>query len=161
LNAYERKIIVDDNHFTKVETHFADAKFYLKSYVVKGEKSIDVKSINSDKVASIRINVVVGKVKVDTKAPCHILNKGKIMSLKKKLTYVLRYDPKVKKKKVNHLTLKKNTLRGLTFPIRQINAINLSSKLQERQSLKIKCEMWHSLQNTQAKILILMLTSYF
>jgi len=51
------------------------------------------------------------------------------MSLKKKLTYVLRYDPKVKKKKVNHLTLKKNTLRGLTFPIRQINAINLSSKL--------------------------------
>ncbi|KAH0729704.1 hypothetical protein KY290_000837 [Solanum tuberosum] len=33
----ERKIVADDNPSTKVETHFADAKFYLKVYVVKGE----------------------------------------------------------------------------------------------------------------------------
>ena len=41
----ERKIVADDNPFTEVETHFADGKFYLSSYVVKGLKSNDVKSI--------------------------------------------------------------------------------------------------------------------
>ena len=31
----ETKIVADDNPFTEVETHFADAKFYLKGYVAK------------------------------------------------------------------------------------------------------------------------------
>ncbi|KAH0650357.1 hypothetical protein KY284_030269 [Solanum tuberosum] len=32
----ERKIVADDNPFTEVETHFADAKFYLKNLLLKG-----------------------------------------------------------------------------------------------------------------------------
>lgn len=39
----KRKIVVDDNPFTKVETHFSYAKSYFKSYIVKETKSNDVK----------------------------------------------------------------------------------------------------------------------
>ncbi|KAH0781214.1 hypothetical protein KY290_000812 [Solanum tuberosum] len=66
----ERKIVADDNPFTKVETHFADAKFYLKGYVVKGAKSNDVKSIKSDKITIKRIDVAVGK---ELNAKIHIV----------------------------------------------------------------------------------------
>ncbi|KAH0722357.1 hypothetical protein KY290_005034 [Solanum tuberosum] len=130
----ERKIVADDNPFTEVETHFADAKFYLKSYVVKGAKSNDVKSIKSDKITSKRIYAAVEKVKNDTKEPCPILNEGKIMSSKKKLTSGLRYVPKVKKEEDQSSNLQENALRGLTLPIRQIDAINLPSKLQGKSS---------------------------
>ncbi|KAH0707302.1 hypothetical protein KY290_010337 [Solanum tuberosum] len=126
----ERKIVADDNPFTEVETHFADAKFYLKSYVVKGAKSNDVKSIKSDKITGKRIDAAVEKVKNDTKEPCPILNEGKIMSSKKKVTSGLHYVPKVKKEEDQSSNLQENALRGLTLPIRQIDAINLPSKLQ-------------------------------
>ncbi|XP_049374052.1 uncharacterized protein LOC125839127 [Solanum verrucosum] len=126
----ERKIVADDNSFTEVETHFADAKFYLKSYVVKGSKSNDVKPIMSDKVKSKRIDVAVEKVKIDTKEHCLNLNEGKIMSSKKSLTSGLRYVPKVKKEEDQSSNLQENALRGLTFPIRRIDAINLPPKLQ-------------------------------
>ncbi|KAH0656188.1 hypothetical protein KY285_031070 [Solanum tuberosum] len=126
----ERKVVADDNPFTEVETHFADAKFYLKSYVVKWAKSNNVKSIKSDKITSKRIDAAVEKVKNDTKEPCPILNEGKIMSSKKKLTSGLHYVPKVKKEEDQSSNLQENALRGLTLPIRQIDAINLPSKLQ-------------------------------
>ncbi|KAH0779194.1 hypothetical protein KY290_005621 [Solanum tuberosum] len=58
----EKKIVADDNPFTEVETHFANAKFYLKSYVIKGAKSNDVKPIMSDKVISKRIDAAVRKL---------------------------------------------------------------------------------------------------
>ncbi|KAH0725018.1 hypothetical protein KY284_000883 [Solanum tuberosum] len=124
----ERKIVADHNPFTKVETHFANAKFYLKGYVVKGEKSNDVKSIKSDKITIKRIDVAVGKVKVDSKELCPVLNEGKIMS-SKKLTSRLRYVPKLKKEEGRSSNLQENALRGLTLAIGQIDAINLSSKL--------------------------------
>ncbi|KAH0743218.1 hypothetical protein KY290_031211 [Solanum tuberosum] len=93
----ERKIVAVDDPFTEVDTHFDDAKFYLKSYIVKGTKYNDVKSIKSNEITSKRIDVAVKKVKIDTKAPCPIVNEGNIMSLKKKLTSVFCYVPKVKK----------------------------------------------------------------
>ncbi|XP_049352684.1 uncharacterized protein LOC125817173 [Solanum verrucosum] len=128
----ERKIVADDNPFTEVKTHFADAKFYLKSYVVKGAKSNDVKPIMSDKVISKRIDAAVGKVNVDTKELCPILNEWKILSSKKKLTSRLCYVPKVKKEEGQSSNLQENVWRGLTLPIRWIDAINLSSKLPEK-----------------------------
>uniref|UniRef100_M1DUQ0 Uncharacterized protein n=1 Tax=Solanum tuberosum TaxID=4113 RepID=M1DUQ0_SOLTU len=128
----ERKIVADDNPFTEVETHFADAKFYFKSYVVKGAKSNNVKPIMSDKVISKRIDAAIGKVNVDTKELCPILNEGNIMSSKKKLTSRLCYVPKVKKEEGQSSNLQENVLRGLTLPIRRIDAINLSSKLLEK-----------------------------
>ena len=99
--------MADDNPFTEVETHFADAKFYMRSYVVKGVKSNDVKSIKIDNIISKRIDAAIEKVKIDTKDSCPILNEGKILSSKKKHTSRLCYVPKATKNKVNHLTLKK------------------------------------------------------
>ncbi|KAH0686456.1 hypothetical protein KY284_017009 [Solanum tuberosum] len=131
----EWKIVADDNPFTEVETHFADAKFYLKSYVVKGTKSNDVKPIMSDKVISKRIDAAVEKVNVDTKELCPIFNEGKIMPSKKKLTSRLCYVPTVKKEEGQSSNLQENLLRGLTLPIRRIDAINLSSKLPEKSYL--------------------------
>ncbi|XP_015068882.1 uncharacterized protein LOC107013500 [Solanum pennellii] len=128
----ERKIVADDNPFTEVETHFADAKFYLRSYVVKGVKFNDVKSIKIDKIISKRIDADIEKVKIDTKDSCPILNEGKILSSKKKLTSRLCYVPKAKKEQDQPSNLKENALRGLTLPIRRIDAINLSSKLPEK-----------------------------
>ena len=72
----ERKIVADDNPFAEVETHFADAKFYMRSYVVKGVKSNDVKSIKIDKIISRSIDASIEKVKIDIKDTCPILNEG-------------------------------------------------------------------------------------
>ncbi|KAH0693502.1 hypothetical protein KY285_020599 [Solanum tuberosum] len=118
------RIVADDNPFTKVETHFVDAKFYLKSDIVKGVKSNDVKPIMSDKIISKRIDTDVGKVKVDTKELCPILNEDKIMSSKKKMTSRLCYVPKVKKEEDG--LMQQTCLQSC----------------QKSQSLKIKCEMW-------------------
>ena len=128
----ERKIVADDNPFTEVETHFADAKFYMRSYVVKGVKSNDVKSIKIDNIVSKRIDAAIEKVKIDTKDSCPILNEGKILSSKKKKPSRLCYVPKEKKKQDQPSNLEENALRGLTLPIRQIDAINLSSKLPKK-----------------------------
>ena len=128
----ERKIVADDNPFTKVKTHFADAKFYMRIYVVKGVKSDEIKSIKIDNIVSKRIDAAIEKVKIDTKDSCPILNEGKILSSKKKQTSRLYYVPKEKKKQDQPSNLEENALRGLTLPIRRIDAINLSSKLPEK-----------------------------
>ncbi|XP_015170846.1 uncharacterized protein [Solanum tuberosum] len=110
----ERKIVADDNPFTEVETHFADAKFYLKSYVVKGTKSNDVKSTKSDKITSKIIDTAVEKVKVDTKELCPNLNEGKTMSSKKNLTFGLRYVPKLSGE-----TIAQNQVRDVALPTKR------------------------------------------
>ena len=115
-----------------METHFADAKFYLRSYVVKGVKSNDVKLIKIDKIISKRIDAAIEKVKIDTKDSSPILNEGKILSSKKKLTSRLCYVPKAKKEQDQSSNLHENALREITLPIRWIDAINLSSKLPEK-----------------------------
>ncbi|XP_049394584.1 uncharacterized protein LOC125858841 [Solanum stenotomum] len=110
----ERKIVADDNPFTEVETHFADAKFYLKNYVVKGTKSNDVKSTKSDKITSKIIDTAVEKIKVDTKVLCPNLNEGKTMSSKKNLTSGLRYVPKLSIK-----TIAQNQVRDVALPTKR------------------------------------------
>ena len=79
----------------------------MRSYVVKGVKSNDVKLIKNDNIVSKRIDAAIEKVKIDTKDSCPILNEGKILSSKKKHTSKFCYVPKATKNKVNHLTLKK------------------------------------------------------
>ena len=54
----------------------------MRSYVVKGVKSNDVKSIKIDNIASKRIDAAIKKVKIDTKDSCSILKEGKILSSK-------------------------------------------------------------------------------
>ena len=115
-----------------METHFTDAKFYMRSYVVKEAKSNDVKSIKIDNIVSKIIDAAIEKVKIDTKDSCPILNEGKILSLKKKQTSRFCYVPKAKKKQDQPFNLEENAFRGLTLPIRRIDAINLSSKLPEK-----------------------------
>ena len=111
----ERKIVADDNPFTKAETHFVDAKFYLKGYVVKEAKPNYVKSTKYEKIMSKRVDPDTEKAKVDTKELCPNLTEGKIMSLKKKLTSGLCYVPKIKKEEVKSSHHQEYILRGLIF----------------------------------------------
>ena len=115
-----------------METHFADAKFYMRNYVVKGVKSNDVKSIKIDNIISKRIDAAIEKVKIDTKDSSPILNEENILSSKKKQTSRICYVLKAKKEQDQPSNLEENALRGLALPIRQIDAINLSSKLPEK-----------------------------
>ena len=135
----ERKIVAHDNPFTEVETHFADEKFYLRSYVVKRVKSNDVKSIKIDKIIIKRIDAAIEKVKIDIKDSCPILNEGKILSSKKKQTSRLWYVQKEKKKQDQPSNLEENALRGLTLPIRRLMQQTCLQSCQKSQSLKIKC----------------------
>ncbi|XP_069154670.1 uncharacterized protein [Solanum lycopersicum] len=130
--SYNILLVAYDSPFTEVETHFADAKFFMRSYVVKGIKSNDVKLIKIDNIISKRIDAAIEKRKIDTKDSCPILNEVKILSSKKKQTSRLCYVPKEKEKQDQPSNLEENTLRGLTFPIRRIDATNLSAKLPEK-----------------------------
>ena len=69
----------------------------MRSYVVKGVRSNDVKSIKIDNIVSKRIDAAIEKVKIDTEDSCSILNEGKILSSKKKQTSRFFYVPKAKK----------------------------------------------------------------
>ncbi|XP_070036194.1 uncharacterized protein [Nicotiana tomentosiformis] len=60
----EKKIIADDEPFTEAESHFADAKFYLKNRIVKELKVDDVMNDNDDESTDKRAEVVADKTKV-------------------------------------------------------------------------------------------------
>ncbi|XP_055830887.1 uncharacterized protein LOC129899915 [Solanum dulcamara] len=100
----------------------------------KGVKLDDVKSTKSDKLTGKRVDMTVGKVKVDIKEPCSILNEGKIMSSKKKSSSILHYVPKVKKEEGQSSCNQGNVFKGITLLIKQIDAINLSSKLRGKST---------------------------
>ncbi|XP_060210431.1 uncharacterized protein LOC132637344 [Lycium barbarum] len=126
----EKKIVVDDKPFTETESHFVDAKFYLKNYMVREVKVDDIATTKSDKIATERADETIGKVEVGAEVSHSSPNKGNTVSLKKKKTTpVLCYVPKLKKREGQPSEAQENTLGGLTFPIRRIDAINLSSKL--------------------------------
>ena len=95
----KKNIIANDNPFTEVKAHFSNVKFYLKSYVFTGEKSIDFKLIMFDKIISKKIDACVGKVEVDAKELYPVLNERKVTYSIKKLTTRLFYVPNVKKQK--------------------------------------------------------------
>ncbi|XP_060194933.1 uncharacterized protein LOC132624123 [Lycium barbarum] len=127
----EKKIVADDKPFTEAESHFVDAKFYLKNYTVREVKVDDIATTKSDKIATERADEIIGKVKVGAEVSHSSPNKGNTVSLKKKkkTTPVLCYVPKLKKKEGEPSEAQENMLGGLTLPIRRIDAINLSSKL--------------------------------
>ncbi|XP_060200095.1 uncharacterized protein LOC132628316 [Lycium barbarum] len=126
----EKKIVADDKPFTEAESHFVDAKFYLKNYMVREVKVDDIATTKSDKIATERADETIGKVEVGAEVSHSNPNKGNIVSLKnKKTTPVLCYVPKLKKKEGQPSEAQENTLGRLTLPIRRIDAINLSSKL--------------------------------
>ena len=87
----ERKIVADDNPFTKDESHFADAKFYLKKHVVDEKRVEDVTKTKCDDLASKKVTVSVEKV--TTKKPLSTSNKESVASTKKRqLSFFAMYQ---------------------------------------------------------------------
>lgn len=140
----ERKIVVDDSPFTEAESHFTIAKFYLKNYIVKKAKLDNVKLTKSNMLASKRIDVVVRKVKASIRELESYPDNGKIMSSKKKPTFVPRYVLTVKKEAGQSFDIQGNVLGRLTLPIKCIDAINLSLKLLREFVLKHKQRLLQS-----------------
>ncbi|KAH0746439.1 hypothetical protein KY285_008096 [Solanum tuberosum] len=134
LHYYEdgvaKRIIADDNPFTEAEAHFADAKFYLKKYSIKGD------DIASGDVGLLKnmAKVAVGKAKVANKEDSKLGSPNKMpnvigASSSKKVTPILRYVPKAKEDKGHSLKLRENVLEGLTLPVRRIDTMKSSTKL--------------------------------
>ena len=91
-NRVAKRIIVDDNPLTEDESHFADAKFYLKKY------SIKVDDITSRDVGLLNkmTKVAVGKAKVANKEDPKLGNPNKMSNMigafqNKKVTSILCY----------------------------------------------------------------------
>ncbi|XP_070032309.1 uncharacterized protein [Nicotiana tomentosiformis] len=57
----EKKIVVDDEPFTEAESHFADAKFYLKNRIVKELKANDGMKSKNDEPTTKRSEVIAGR----------------------------------------------------------------------------------------------------
>lgn len=75
--------------FTKVESRFDDAKFYLKNYVVNEKRVYDVTITKYDDLVAKKVMVAIEKIA--TKRPPSTSNKENVASLKKKPTFVLNY----------------------------------------------------------------------
>ncbi|XP_070007654.1 uncharacterized protein [Nicotiana sylvestris] len=126
----EKKIVADDELFTEAESHFADAKFYLKNHIVK-EVKVDggMKSKNDEPITK-RAEVTIGKAKAVTEEVHTNVNKshkGGIASYGKKVSRALQYVPKRNKDEGESSNLQANTLKELTLPVKQIEAVKLSS----------------------------------
>ncbi|KAH0702294.1 hypothetical protein KY285_016572 [Solanum tuberosum] len=95
-----KRIIADDNPFTKAEAHFTDAKFYLKKYSIKVDDiaSGDVRLLNN------MAKVAVGKAKVANKEDSKLGNPNKMPN-------VIGVSSR------------------LTLPVRQIDTMKSSTKL--------------------------------
>lgn len=98
----QKKIVADDEPFTEVETHFADAKFYLKNHVLKEVKDGDtMPKTNIIK----KTDVAIGKAKIVVERDEAFSNTGKVpntsgASSSKRVTTTLRYVPKANTIKV-------------------------------------------------------------
>ncbi|XP_070047529.1 uncharacterized protein [Nicotiana tomentosiformis] len=126
----EKKIIVDDEPFTEAESYFVDAKFYLKDFIVKELKVDDVMNDKVDESTAKRAEVVADKTKVVAEKVHSIQNKshkGNIVSHGKKVIPPLQYVPKKKKDEVESYNLQTNMLKGLTLPVKRIEAVKSSS----------------------------------
>ncbi|XP_070026114.1 uncharacterized protein [Nicotiana sylvestris] len=62
----EKTVVADDEPFTEAESHFADAKFYLKNRIVKELKVDDGMKSKNDEPITKRAEVTIGKAKVVT-----------------------------------------------------------------------------------------------
>ncbi|XP_070023418.1 uncharacterized protein [Nicotiana sylvestris] len=63
----EKTVVADDEPFTEAESHFADAKFYLKNRIVKELKADDGIKSNNKKPSTKREEVNTGEAKVVSK----------------------------------------------------------------------------------------------
>ncbi|XP_070018032.1 uncharacterized protein [Nicotiana sylvestris] len=127
----EKKIVADDEPFTEAESHFADAKFYLKNRIVKEIKDDGGMKSKNDEPITKRVEVTIGKAKGVTEevhANVNKSHKGGIASYGKKVSQVLQYVPKRKKDEGESSTLQTKTLKELTLPVKRIEVVKLSSK---------------------------------
>ncbi|XP_070039747.1 uncharacterized protein [Nicotiana tomentosiformis] len=100
----EKKIVANDKPFIEVESHFADAKFYLKNCIVKQLKTDDGMKSKNDEPTTKRAEVTAGRAKAVTEEVQPASNKayrGDIASYGKK---------------------------ELTLPVKRIEAVKLTSK---------------------------------
>ncbi|KAF3682813.1 60S ribosomal protein L24 [Capsicum annuum] len=94
LGGVERKIFVDDKPFTEAESHFANAKFYLKKHVVDEKRAEDVTKTKCEDLTSKKVAVTIKKV--TTKKPFSTLNKESVASTKKRqLPFFVTYRRKI------------------------------------------------------------------
>ncbi|XP_070039291.1 uncharacterized protein [Nicotiana tomentosiformis] len=112
----KKKIVSDDEPFTEAESHFPDAKFYLKNRIVKELKADDVMNDKNDESTTKRAEVDPNSNKS---------HGGNIVSYGKKVTYALRYVPKKNKEEGESAKLQTNMLRELTLLIKRIEAVKL------------------------------------
>ncbi|XP_070057676.1 uncharacterized protein [Nicotiana tomentosiformis] len=127
----KKKIVVDDEPFTDAESHFANAKFYLKNRTMKGLKADDGMKRKNDEPTTKRAEVTTSKDKAVIEKVQPNANKyyrGDIASYGKKVSHVLQYVPKRKKDEGESFNLQTNMLKELTLPVKQIEAAKLSSK---------------------------------
>ncbi|XP_060194995.1 uncharacterized protein LOC132624194 [Lycium barbarum] len=134
-NGVQKKIVANDEPFVETEAHFADAKFYLKNCVSKEFKvdnAMPIKKVGTAKMD----DPTAGKVKVIVEKNQALNNVSKVPkvnmeSSRNKNTSFLHYVPKAKTGEGHSSELQGNMLSGLTFPIKQIDAIKSSSKMVE------------------------------
>ncbi|XP_070046882.1 uncharacterized protein [Nicotiana tomentosiformis] len=96
----EKKIVADDEPFTDAESHFTDAKFYLKNRIVKELKADDGMKSKNDEPITKRDEVIAGRAKAIIEEVQPNVNKshrGDIASYGKKVSHALQYVPKRKK----------------------------------------------------------------
>ncbi|XP_070040997.1 uncharacterized protein [Nicotiana tomentosiformis] len=127
----EKKIVADDKPFTEAESHFADAKFYLKNRIVKKLKADDGMKRKNDEPTTKRAEVIAGRAKAVTEEVQPNTNKshrGDIASYGKKVSLALQYVPKRKKDEDESSNLQTNMLKELTLLVKRIEAVKLSSK---------------------------------
>ncbi|XP_070041469.1 uncharacterized protein [Nicotiana tomentosiformis] len=126
----EKKIVADDEPFTETESHFADAKFYLKNRIVKELKADDGMKSKNDEPTTKRAEVIAGRAKAVTEEVQPNANKshrGDIASYGKKVSLALQYVPKRKKDVGESSNIQTNMLKELTLPVKRIEAVKLSS----------------------------------
>ncbi|KAF3641880.1 hypothetical protein FXO37_22765 [Capsicum annuum] len=125
-NSMERTIVANYKPFTEAESHFTDAKFYLKNHIIDEKRIEDVTKIKCDDLVSKKVAVTIEKFA--NRKPFFTSNKESVAPMKKKAAPVLRYVPKVKKEEDHSPDPQDNVLKGLTLSIRKIDAINPSSR---------------------------------
>ena len=123
-NGVVKKVAADNKPFTEAESHFADAKFYLASIVVK-----EVPPTVSSSSCKLQIDfksqedgdIILDKLK---KGECQNEERRSEDKHKEKGAPVLRYVPKVKKEE-------DLALKGLTLPVTSINEMKVVPPLKE------------------------------
>ncbi|XP_070019346.1 uncharacterized protein [Nicotiana sylvestris] len=126
----EKTIVVDDEPFTEAESHFVDAKFYLRNRIVKELKADDGMKRKNNEPSTKREEVTTGEAKAVTKEVQPNANKsyrGNIASYGKKVSHALQYVPKRKKDEGESSNLQANMLKDLTLPVKRIEAVKSSS----------------------------------